>query len=112
MGTFEAKTAAESGRIVVSLLGECDLTTRDELTSVLLAAVDRADLVVVDVVGLDFLDSSGIHCLVTAYQAAQRAGRRLYLTNARGIVADVLAITGVGDLLSPNGDGTGGPTLG
>jgi anti-sigma B factor antagonist len=101
MARFQATTSAASGRAVVSLTGECDLEGREALTGALLAAVGRANLVCVDLGGVTFLDSSGVHSLVAAHHAARDAGGRLYVMNARGAVATVLDITGVGDLLSP-----------
>jgi anti-sigma B factor antagonist len=107
MPQFEVSTSAESDPAVVALVGEGDLTVREELTTALLAAVARARVVVVDLAGLRFLDSTGIHALVMAYHAAQREGVRMYAVNAGGVVADLLDVTGVGDLLAPPGaDGT------
>ena len=100
---FEVKTTVEAGRTVVAVFGECDLASRAELATALMAAVRSAEVVVVDAAGVEFLDSSGIHGLVTAYQAARELGRRLYVINASGEVADVLAMTGVGELLAPPG---------
>ena len=107
MALFEAQTSAEDGRAVVSLAGECDLTVRDELTAALLAAVDSAQVTVVDLAGLRFIDSSGVHGLVTGHHAAQRQGRRLHVVNAAGSVAQVLEMTGIDHLLAPPPDGTG-----
>jgi anti-anti-sigma factor len=90
--------------MVVALVGECDLAARDKLTSSLLAAVGSAPVVVVDVAALTFLDSTGIHSLVTAHHAARAAGGRLHLVNATGMVANVLDLTGVGELLRPSTD--------
>jgi anti-anti-sigma factor len=107
MAPFEARTSAQDGRAVVSLVGECDLTTREELTTVLLAAVDSAPVIVVDLAGLRFIDSSGVHGLVTGHHAARRQGHRLHVVNAGGAVAHVLEMTGVGELLAPPVNGTG-----
>lgn len=104
---FTASTSVEPDRSVVALTGECDLSSRDELASVLLAAVDDAKLVCVDLAGLTFIDSSGLHGLVTAHHAALRAGGRLYVRHAGGRVAVLLELTGIGDLLSPPEDGGG-----
>ncbi|RLP90068.1 STAS domain-containing protein [Micromonospora sp. CV4] len=104
MPHFEARTSTAPGRIVVTLSGECDLATREELTVVLSAAVRGAPVVVVDVGGLRFLDSTALHSLVTAHQTARATGRRLYAVNATGPVAAVLDITGVGALLRPPAD--------
>lgn len=104
MAHFEARTSMTPGRVVVTLTGECDLAAQPELTTVLSAAVRAAPVVVVDVGGLRFLDSTGLHGLVTAHQAARANGRHLYAVNASGAVATVLDITGIGSLLRPPAD--------
>ncbi|MFG1884047.1 STAS domain-containing protein [Micromonospora sp. NPDC049102] len=104
MAHFEARTSTTPGRIVVTLTGECDLAAQPELMTVLSAAVRAASVVVVDVGGLRFMDSTGLHGLVTAHQAARATGRRLYAVNASGPVATVLDITGIGNLLRPPAD--------
>jgi anti-sigma B factor antagonist len=101
MARFEAITSDETGGVRVALVGECDLAVREELTAALLAAVHRAPVVVVDVAGLDFLDSSGVHGLITAHHAAKASGKKLFVVNPTGAVATVLELTGVGALLSP-----------
>jgi anti-anti-sigma factor len=113
MTRFEATTSEEADHVRVALAGECDLAVREELTVVLLAAVHRAPVVVVDVGGLDFLDSSGVHGLITAHHAARDAGGKLFVVNPRGSVAAVLDLTGVTGLLSPPaGDGLAAPSDG
>ncbi len=107
---FDLTTAEESGRIRVSLAGECDLAVSDRLTEVLLDAVRRSPLVVVDLAALEFLDSSGMHGLVTAHRAAKERGGRLHAVNQAGNVALVLDLTGVGALLSPPRPGAQEPT--
>lgn len=102
MAHFEARTTtAGSGRVIVTLTGECDLAGRDDLIATLLRAVDDAELVVVDLAGVTFMDSSGIHALVTAHRSARDADRALHVVNASGPVATVLEITGVAGLLGP-----------
>ena len=106
MAHFEARTSAASGHVLVTLTGECDLDGRDELTVVLLSAVENGNVAVVDLAGVSYLDSSGVHCLVTAYHAAKKTGVRLYVINARDAVANLLDITGVGELLRPDTEAT------
>jgi anti-anti-sigma factor len=101
MAQFEIRTSADGDRVVVALAGECDVAARDELAAALSAAVTSAEVIHVDLAELRFLDSSGVHGLVKAYHAATGRGGRLYVVNARGVVAHVLDLTGVGELLSP-----------
>jgi anti-anti-sigma factor len=108
MAGFEVTTSAQANRTLVALVGECDLSVCDELTTALLGAVGEGREVVVDMGALRFLDSSGLHGLVTAYHAAKRDGVPLHVVNAGGVVADVLDLTGVADLLGPpSEDGPG-----
>ncbi|MEU4626694.1 STAS domain-containing protein [Actinoplanes sp. NPDC023801] len=104
MANFEARTSAGSGRITVTLAGECDLSSRDHLTAVLLDAVQRAKAVFVDLASLTFIDSSGVHSLVTAHHAAKHTGGRIYVTGATGPVAAVLELTGLDSLLRAPAD--------
>ncbi|MFB9239464.1 STAS domain-containing protein [Plantactinospora siamensis] len=107
MAGFEARTTTDDGYAVVRLVGECDLAVRDQFTSAVLAALDGAPCVVIDLADLRFMDSSGIHVLVVGHQTALERGHRLYVRNAGGAVARVLALTGLDDLLRPPVDGPG-----
>jgi anti-anti-sigma factor len=102
MARFAATTVDEPGRVRVTLSGDCDLAVRDEMSAALLTAVGRAEIVVVDLAEVGFLDSSGVHGLVAAHHAARNRGGRLYVENPSGAVATVLDLTGVGALLSPH----------
>ncbi|WP_433831775.1 STAS domain-containing protein [Actinoplanes sp. CA-015351] len=104
MGNFEARTSAGPGRIIVTLAGECDLSAREHLTAILLDALTRAKAVFVDLAPLTFLDSSGVHSLITAHHAAKHTGGRIYVVNAAGPVATVLDLTGVAALLRAPAD--------
>jgi anti-sigma B factor antagonist len=106
---FEARRVQGAGRLVVALAGECDLRSRDEMTATLLEAVQASDTVIVDLAEVRFLDSSGLHALVTAHHAALDRAGILYVVNATGTVATVLKITGMLELLhdpTPARDGT------
>jgi anti-sigma B factor antagonist len=89
------------GVVVVHASGEVDMTVSALLERTLLDAVrqDGARQVLVDLAGLRFLDSSGVHALVRGYQAANDAGNVLVVRNATGVVARVLYITGVAEAL-------------
>ncbi|AGL16855.1 STAS domain-containing protein [Actinoplanes sp. N902-109] len=99
MASFEARTAAGQDRTTVLLSGDCDLSARDQLTAALLGAVSRSTSVYVDVSGVTFFDSTGVHALVAAHHAAQRRDGHLYVVNAGGPVAAVLELTGLDALL-------------
>jgi anti-sigma B factor antagonist len=99
MASFEVKTAAGDGRVTVILSGDCDITAREQLTAVLLDAVSHARAVFVDLAGVGFFDSTGVHALVSAHHAARGRDGRLFVVNARGAVASLLNVTGLDGLL-------------
>ncbi|MEU4690121.1 STAS domain-containing protein [Actinoplanes sp. NPDC023714] len=101
MTDFQISTAPQAGRIVVSVAGDVDLRHRDEMTDSLQAAVRSAPEVVVDLAAVRFLDSSGLHALISARQAATRRDGTVWVVNATGTVAMVLEMTGVLKLLRP-----------
>lgn len=91
-----------AGRVTVAPTGEIDLVTAPRLAHVLAQAQrDGATQIVVDLTGVDFLDSTGVGVLVRAANDAGQAGARFYVYGAHGAVAQVLEVTGVTAHLPP-----------
>ena len=88
------------GYSVVSLTGEVDAGTerevRDALTSV---AAGGALRLVVDLAQVTFLASAGIGVLMEARRMLAAEGGSLALASPRGEVAQVLKLTGVGEVI-------------
>ena len=82
----------------LKLAGEFDLSGR-ELADELLASVNGGRKVVLDLSELDFIDSMGIHFVVTAHQAAQAQGREFAIVRGRPPVDRVFKLVGLGDVL-------------
>jgi anti-sigma B factor antagonist len=76
---------------VIALGGELDLAGAAALEHEL-AGLD-ADTVVVDLSGLEFMDSSGLRALAVAAQRAERSGRRFALVPGAAQVMRVFDIT-------------------
>jgi anti-anti-sigma factor len=97
--------------VTVVLAGELDLSTADRLGAFLreVAAERRPRILAVDVAKLSFLDSTGIHCLFDAAQAAAKAGGALVLRRPSPRIVRILEICGVDDVLlrEPDGDASG-----
>ncbi len=77
---------------VARLFGEIDLSNAADLQSVLSGLVKQGP-VVVDLSGLEFVDSTGLSALIVARRQAEASGNRVALAGARGPVRRVLAIT-------------------
>ena len=86
---------------VVAAVGELDLRTSPELEE----RLDRvwgsgAELVILDLRQIEFMDSTGLRVLLGAHQRAQESGRRFALVRGADQVERVLTLTGVRDLLT------------
>lgn len=81
-----------NGKLVVTLEGSVDLEHAPELRRTLLACVDRRMGLVVDLTGVEYIDSSGIANLVEALQAAQQGGADFDLVAVAGQVMRVLRL--------------------
>lgn len=97
--------------VVVTLSGELDLASADDLRDRLTATIELTPVVDVDLAGVTFIDSTVISALVAAHHAAKTAGGRLTLINCTGQVRRVLHITGVLPLPEPD-DATCAPPPG
>ena len=81
---------------VIAISGELDLASSAALEQELDRVVDSADdLVVVDLRGLEFMDSTGLSTLVKAHHRAEQAGKRFRLIRGTQQVQRLLSLTGV-----------------
>jgi anti-sigma B factor antagonist len=84
----------------VAVRGEVELATTPVLTAALEEGIRRSSgPFVVDLAAVDFLDSSGIHCLVRARALLGRDDRALALVCPRNNVRRVLTLAGIDELV-------------
>ncbi len=87
----------------IALTGELDMATVPKLVDQLTALErDGAKTIVLDVRDLRFIDSSGLHALVRAYERSERDGHRFLLVGANPFVRRLCQITGTEFLLDAN----------
>ena len=100
MTGFSMDTDVRDGLARVTLTGEFDLSVvprvDDELARVEAGA---PDVLVLDLSGLTFMDSSGLRVVVTADERARRDGRRFTVVNGPDAVRRVFAITKVDEVI-------------
>jgi anti-anti-sigma factor len=81
--------------------GELDLRTSPQLEERLNQAwASGAELVILDLRQIEFMDSTGLRVLLGAHQRAQETSRRFALVRGADQVERVLTLTGVRDLLT------------
>jgi anti-anti-sigma factor len=83
----------------VHVAGEVDLMTSPQLESTLREARSHSSLVILDTQGVTFIDSSGVHVILDANEASQRAGARLTLVPSTA-VDRTFELVGVRDRIS------------
>jgi anti-anti-sigma factor len=79
--SFSVRCAAFGTTISVTVTGEIDLATVDELAAAISGALSLApEIVIVDLAHATFIYCGGVHALVTAHQHCVAAGVELVLT--------------------------------
>jgi anti-sigma B factor antagonist len=78
----------------VHLAGDLDIATTPQLQSTLRESQLHARLVVLDLRGLAFLDSSGVHAMIAASARAREAARRLIVLRGPPNVDRIFTLSG------------------
>jgi anti-anti-sigma factor len=93
MFSVELSTREFDSHVVVALGGELDLVDAADVAAALVTVAARAPEIIVDLAGLEFIDSSGVAALARGRKLARHAGGDLLLAAPRQQVLRVLAIT-------------------
>lgn len=84
------------GTATVSLHGEIDILTVEQLRVVLGEAVaGRPQQIRVDLAGVTFIDSTGLGALISGFQRARDAGIRFCLSRPAANVRQILVLSGL-----------------
>ena len=86
-------TPRGGGGTTLTLSGELDLSTIQPLEQVVAGLNGRAELVVLDLRALDFLDSTGLRLMLRLHAALQQAGGRLVVVRGPRRVHRVFELT-------------------
>jgi anti-sigma B factor antagonist len=99
-GPLSIRETREGGVHRLTPIGELDLATAPLLESAFDAAFrdEDAEMIVVDLTELSFMDSAGIHLLIRMHAACEGADR-LRVVNGSPSVDRLLDLTGVSDRL-------------
>jgi anti-sigma B factor antagonist len=100
MVSVELSTRPGDGHVVVVLRGEPDVAEAAKVAASLAVVATSGRDVIVDLEGLEFIDSSGLAALVRARQHARRAGCDLLLAAPQRQVLRMLAITRLIDVFA------------
>lgn len=99
--TVDVDRSTHPGAVVVTVSGELDVYTAPLLRDALLTLpLAELDVVVGDLSGLEFMDSSGLGVLVAAQKKLRAGGGGLRLVCAGGPVLRMLDLTGLSTALA------------
>jgi anti-sigma B factor antagonist len=100
MTALLAPPATCAGHRTLAPLGDLDLATAPQLRQDLVdASTGSSTLVVLDLEGVEFLDSVGLSVIIGGHKRLQRRGARLHIAAPRAIVRRVLGLTRVDSLI-------------
>jgi anti-sigma B factor antagonist len=93
---LDIATGTGEGACVLTLTGEVDVYTAPKLRESLIEANDTAcEAVVVDMTGVDFIDSSGLGVLVSALKRIRERGAVMRIVCDRESILKIFQITGL-----------------
>ena len=93
-------SAGGDSYIVVTLAGESDVYTYDQLRGALeTEAAKRVALLIVDLAGLEFMDSTGVQVMLDIRVLMNEHGGKLVLARPQNTVARVLNLVGADQLI-------------
>ncbi|HEU4567704.1 MAG TPA: STAS domain-containing protein [Marmoricola sp.] len=108
---LEIDTTRGDDGVVVRLAGELDMLSAPELGDELTALLEAGEThLVVDLTGLEFLDSSGLSALLGAHQSAQERGASLVLRSPNERIIRLVNIAGLGDVFEIRASRGGEPS--
>jgi len=92
----------DAGIAVVRLSGRLNMVTAGDLRERLSATIDAGSArIVVDLAGVDFIDSSGLGALISGLKSARQAGGDLRIAAPTEQVRLVLQLTNLERVLTP-----------
>jgi anti-sigma B factor antagonist len=98
--SFGVQRSRRGEAVVVTPTGEIDLATVDALREEIVAARGEARRVVLDLRGVEFLDSTGLRLIVEAQRDAELEGWAFVVVRARESVQRLLDIAGLSSRLT------------
>lgn len=102
-GRLTIESASVDTAVTLTVVGEVDPHTTDQLDEAVDAALADRPHLVLDFAGVTFIDSAGLRSLIRALRRSEEAGGSLVLRAPRPSTIRVLEITGLTDELTVEG---------
>lgn len=89
----------EDNNLIASLSGDLDINVVDDFRDDILNRIDGSKDIILDLKDLDYIDSTGLGVVMTAYKEALEKGRTLKVTNAKRNIYKLFKITELDEIL-------------
>jgi anti-sigma B factor antagonist len=105
MSLLDLETETRDGAVRIALSGELDISTAPRVEEELRRVEDDGpETIVLDLRGLDFMDSTGLRVIVSADSRARENGRRLCIVRGPEAVQRIFAVTRLDERLEMGDD--------
>jgi anti-anti-sigma factor len=94
------RTSQEGWTATVAAQGELDISTIGELRAAVTAAAEDSERLVLDLSGVDFIDSTGLGGLLELRSTLQSRSVSFAIVAGEGPVRQAVEITGLSELLA------------
>ena len=99
--SFQLEVRSEDRAAVIVVSGELDLASAPTLEEELeRCAANGAELLILDLRELQFIDSTGLGLLIKAHRQAESTGRKFAIVRGQSQVQRLLGLTGIEDRLT------------
>ena len=86
----------EAATVTITLQGDADLTCIGDFEETVASHLRTdVDTIEIDLTGVAFIDSAGINALLKGRRSAEENGQTFVVTDASGLVREMLDMTGV-----------------
>ena len=89
---MKIETAKEQGTVILKLIGEVDLSCAQDARGAILKEIREGESLLVDLSETEYMDSSGVACLVEGMQASEKKGGEFALLGINDTIREVLEI--------------------
>jgi anti-anti-sigma factor len=97
---LKIRTSRDGNTATVAAAGEIDLSTVDELRSAVTGAADDVQELLLDLTGIEFIDSAGLGGLLELRSTLRSRNVTLQISADDGPVRQAMEITGLSELLA------------
>ena len=97
---LKIRTSRDGTTATVAAAGEIDLSTVDELRSAVTGAADDIEQLLLDLTGVEFIDSAGLGGLLELRSTLRSRNVTLQISAGEGPVRQAMEITGLSELLA------------